>query len=288
MIKLGIIIVLYNPNITQLQKSLDVLLPQVTECCIVDNSMSTLDYQFPEKVHYNFLGTNTGIAHAQNVGIEYLTHKGCSHILFSDQDSVSSENVVEKLFRTYCSLKEYGYNVGVVGSTAINRNTGVIYPVKARKLSVIPAEKLGVVQDVIEYDSVRSSVSIISVEDLKRVGLFEEKLFIDGVDNEWCWRAKDKYDLRSYVAQDAIIYHQLGEGDKKLLNKSISLSSDFRLYYMYRNYIWLSKRHYVPFSWKSKNFLKYLVKLFYYPIMMPEHKLYLTRIMKGIYHGFAK
>lgn len=69
--------------------------------------------------------------------------------------------------------------------------------------------------------------------------MFDEKLFIDGVDNEWCWRAATK-GYRFYIAENARIRHMLGKESRKIGNKDISISSEFRIYYQFRNYIWLS------------------------------------------------
>lgn len=301
--KVGLVIVLYNPEVQQLQRSLEVILPQVDLCCIVDNtskdtqllpdgdevsswitdfmtSMSTAN------VHYIALHHNEGIAKAQNVGIEYLVGENCHYIVFSDQDSITLSDTVERLLTTHIALSEKGYPVGVVGSSAINRTTGFFYPVKAKKYGVVRAEGLCLAKDVVEYDSVRSSVSVITAEHLKLVGGFEEELFIDGVDNEWCWRARSRHGLKSYLAQDAIVYHKLGDADTTLAGKKISVTPYYRLYYQYRNFIWLFGRGYVPVAWKVKNFIKYMVKMVYYPIKMPQHKLYAESILHGLRDGF--
>ena len=59
-----------------------------------------------------------------------------------------------------------------------------------------------------------SSISLIPCKVFNIVGGFDESLFIDGVDNEWCWRAWHKCGLRSFIVEDAEIGHMLGEGDR--------------------------------------------------------------------------
>jgi rhamnosyltransferase len=117
------------------------------------------------------------------------------------------------------------------------------------------------------------------------VGGFDESLFIDGVDHEWCWRAWHKSQWRSFVVEDAKINHQLGEGDKKVASRSIAIASPFRMYYQFRNYLWLCRRDYVPGYWKKKNGVKYLVKLFYFPICIAPRAMYLKHIIHGVIRG---
>ena len=79
--KTGVIIVLYNPDLEALSRTLDVLCPQADIICLVDNSTgSNIDALTPrDNVHYIPLGHNTGIAAAQNKGIAYLQQQGdCS------------------------------------------------------------------------------------------------------------------------------------------------------------------------------------------------------------------
>ena len=50
-------------------------------------------------------------------------------------------------------------------------------------------------------------------ENFKKVGLMDENLFIDGVDNEWCWRAKTTSNLDSFILLDTAIEHYFGGYD---------------------------------------------------------------------------
>ena len=144
------------------------------------------------------------------------------------------------------------------------------------------------VVDLTEYYSVISSISMISRKALMDIGGFDESLFIDGVDHEWCWRAWHNCGFRSYVVDNAFLYHRLGEGDKKLLGRDISIPAYKRLFYQYRNYIWLCKRDYVPRYWKRKHFIKYFIKLFYYPLFISPRLNYLKNIFIGLKEGLIE
>lgn len=67
--------------------------------------------------------------------------------------------------------------------------------------------------------------------------------------------------------------------------KKVAIASPFRVYYQFRNYLWLCRRDYVPRYWKRKNGMKYFVKLFYFPICVAPRTMYLRRIVRGVISG---
>lgn len=67
--------------------------------------------------------------------------------------------------------------------------------------------------------------------------------------------------------------------------KKVAIASPFRVYYQFRNYLWLCRRDYVPRYWKKKNGMKYFVKLFYFPICVAPRAMYLRRIVHGVISG---
>lgn len=287
MAKIGAVVVLYNPDFTVTGNALSSLAGQVDRVCVVDNSSSDHAEElnrFPS-VEYKPLLKNIGIAAAQNVGIRYFMELGYDFVLFSDQDSIAPDQVVSKLLENYQALVNAGIKVGAVGTRAINRQTGRPYADKSKLITSFSKAAFENPSDLTEYYSVRSSISLISTISLLDVGGFDESLFIDGVDHEWCWRAWHKSLWRSFIVEDAKISHQLGEGDKKMASRSIAIASPFRVYYQFRNYLWLCRRDYVPMFWKKKNGMKYLMKLFYFPICVAPRAMYLKRIVHGVISG---
>ncbi|MBR3399874.1 MAG: glycosyltransferase family 2 protein, partial [Prevotella sp.] len=73
--KIGAILVLYNPDVARTQNVVELLLPQVDAICAIDNSDNgTAEAMFEGKANvvYISLGGNYGIAKAQNVGIRHF------------------------------------------------------------------------------------------------------------------------------------------------------------------------------------------------------------------------
>lgn len=289
MVKVGAVVVLYNPDFDVTKRALSSLASQVDQICVVDNSPSDHSEVLSgyESVEYKPLLKNVGIAAAQNIGIRYFIDLGYDFVIFSDQDSIAPEKVVSKLLENCQALQKEGIKMGAVGTRAINRQSGMPYEDKSKMIARFSKDTFVNSSDLTEYYSVISSISMISRISLIDVGGFDEYLFIDAVDHEWCWRAWHKSQRRSFVVEDAKISHQLGEGDKKVASRSIAIASPFRVYYQFRNYLWLCRRDYVPGYWKKKNGVKYLVKLFYFPICVAPRVVYLKRIVQGVIDGLT-
>lgn len=163
MVKVGAVVVLYNPDFDVTKKTLSSLASQVDQICVVDNSPSDHSEVLSgyESVEYKPLLKNIGIAAAQNIGIRYFIDLGYDFVLFSDQDSIASEKVVDKLLENYQALKEASIKVGAVGTRAINRQTGLPYVEKSNEIRVIDKRVLSNTSNITECYSIMSSISLI-------------------------------------------------------------------------------------------------------------------------------
>lgn len=284
---LGAVIVLYNPDKSETLKVVEAIQRQVKMLCLVDNSIDNHEKWYEEIPHitYIHIGKNIGIAAAQNVGIKNLSKNGCDMVILCDQDSMPTKDTIPKLVSALTALQAKDCKIGAVGTKAINQATGKPYPQKSKVIRSIKGADINSNLDVTECYSLRSSISLIPLKNFENVGFFDESLFIDGVDHEWCWRAWHRASLRSFMVNQALLYHKLGEGDKKFLKKDISIASPFRIYYQFRNYIWLCRRNYTPLYWKRKHFFKYAIKMVYFPIFVSPRKEYTKRILQGIRDG---
>ena len=285
--KIGAILVLYNPNLNQTLPAIKSLEKQVDEICLIDNTPGqniANEFIDIQNIHYIALGENRGIAAAQNVGIRYFINQGFDLVLFSDQDSSAPVDIVSSLIDVYYRLTDVNIAIAAIGTRAINKQTNIPYPSKSKELGT--PKEIPETTNITECYSIISSISIIPLNALRLVGGFDEGLFIDGVDHEWCWRAWHNNKLRSFIAEDAKILHMLGEGDQKIGSKSVAISSVFRVYFQFRNFIWLKKRRYTPHFWIKKNKIKYFFKMLYYPIMVKPRIKYLKNIIYGIRDGY--
>ncbi|MDE6793424.1 MAG: glycosyltransferase family 2 protein [Muribaculaceae bacterium] len=280
MSKISAVLVLYHPDLELLRQNLNAITPQLDRIYIIDNSPETDigNWDGFESTHtYIPLRCNTGIAAAQNVGIEKALQDGTEMIYFLDQDSVSPENIIEKLVLNFERLNERGIKVGAIGALPINCITGKSY--------IPPTSSAAGIEGMTEVREMISSGSLIPTSALKKAGTMMEELFIDGVDHEWCWRAKARGGYRFFIVNDCHLSHLLGQGDRRMMWWKVAIPSPFRTYYLYRNIFILSRLSHVPLSFKIKNSIKLLFKIGYYPIFISPRKEYSKNIFKGIRDG---
>lgn len=278
----GCVIVTYNPNIDLLQNVIDSVLSQADKIFISDNSTQNFNGKCvlnDSKIVYVKHGFNLGIAAAQNVGIEYFNSLKYTHVILLDQDSVMPNGLVKTLYSDLEYLLVKGIIVGGIGPKIINKDGLSEY----KKSIVVHSDFKN--NFIVEVSELMSSATLIPLLNFENIGLFDENLFIDGVDHEWCWRASHKGKYRFFISSKTKLYHKLGEGDKFFVFKKISIPTPIRTFYQYRNYINLLSRNYVPLKWKVLNGIKYFVKYFYYPLFVSPRIDYFRFINKGIFQG---
>lgn len=282
------VIILYNPDVYNLKKSLIALESQVENVVLIDNSPQKVNVQEVQSdssnsfIYYYFLGGNFGVAKAQNIGIRYAAEKKADFVLIMDQDSIAIDNMVYELKKDLKFLRSKGCNIAAIGPIPINAQTQKPYSPRVKKHRPFFIEN----QNIKKVDELISSGCLIDLAVFEQVGLMDEKLFIDGVDHEWCWRAKSK-GYECALSYNAKLKHMLGEGDKFFFGIRIAITSPTRVFFQYRNYFYLCRRQYVPFYWKLNNGFKYLIKIFYYPFFIKPKKLYAINIFKGIKAGLG-
>ena len=83
---------------------------------------------------------------------------------------------------------------------------------------------------------------------LDKIGLFNEKYFIDAVDEEFCYRARTKGIDVLQVNKGRLEQHFGEHTHVKLFSRDIIVQnySPFRYYYIVRNHIWLIQSGLVP------------------------------------------
>lgn len=234
MCKVAAIIVSYNPD-SNLFDSINLLLNQVEKVIIVDNGSKEKYVKYiksinEDKIEIILNKENLGVATALNIGVIKALENGYEWILTMDQDSKASPDMVKKMFNVYNS---------------INR--------EERKdiLSIFPNFVDERIQSIEENSNMNSyeyvdaditSGNLLRKEVFEKVGFFDDSLFIDLVDTDFCMRLNEK-GIKMIKIRDAVLYHSLGESKtiKGILGSfNTSNHSALRRYYMTRNrfYIW--------------------------------------------------
>lgn len=276
------IIILYNPDWIRVETIIKELSLSHVDVLLVDNSPleTTRVITSAETVIYHSMGGNVGIAAAQSYGMQYAIDHGYDYIFHFDQDSSVTHKLIEGLLYEWETIQKYDSHVIAIGPSAFNRDSKQ-YINTENYQETVSIEGT----DYYKTDMLMSSGSMVSVEGIKQVGLMRDVLFIDNVDFEWSWRAVYKFGRSCYISSKCVLEHQLGEGDKKILGRNAHITPPFRIYYLFRNYIYLLKFDYVPKGWKIKELKKLILKIGYYPIFMAPRWTYFKRMCKGIIDG---
>ena len=278
----GAVIVLYNPDFGLLEQVIEALKEQVDMICIVDNSAQDNRTMIRKAtdIEYIALNGNRGIAAAQNIGIRRLIALQCRYILLADQDSIASPHMVEELKRRHRILSRI-YDIAAIGPMPINRKTGLPYTSSHDERILRRLNHEG--YEFIEAHSIISSFSLLSVEALHRTGEMNERLFIDFVDQEWCWRAR-RCGLRVFIVPDLRFSHEQGRY-RRHWGMGLNISTPARLYYQIRNLLWLARQEISPRSWRRKNLRKMCLKIIGYPLLVTPRAAYLKSIVRGLRDG---
>jgi rhamnosyltransferase len=268
---LTVIIVVYHPSLQQASRidNLDFIHKIVIDNTPKRNNKSL----FSDSVDYIPLNENMGIGFAQNVGIKRAEELGYKHIIFFDQDSCVDKTLVENLYQSYCDLYNSDPRIGVLGPRIVNKRTHELY-----KSHCLSNDGYTIVPTLI------SSGSITRLSVIKDVGLFDESLFIDYVDHEWCWRCR-KFGYHCIISSNISMLHSVGKRSVSIFGLDFIESASFRYFYQYRNFLLLLRRDYVPIKWKIRTTVRNMVGLLVYPIISSEHKKALVNIMDGIKCG---
>lgn len=293
------VVVTYEPQLNSLSMLLASLREQVQRIVVVDNSsekkvMGPINKLLRRDDVLVCLGANYGIARAQNIGILKATENpNCSHILLSDQDSNPDKYMVQKLLIALETPSDRdSRSVAVSGPTRLDERTKrrsfFMLDVKGRPKRSERDIRQDSNSNTLNVMSLIASGSLIPVEVLSDVGLMKEDYFIDHVDTEWCFRARQK-GYRLVGVKDAFMHHCLGDNIKKVWffgDRGVTLHSPVRNYYMFRNTFQMIRDVEMSHTWKFFLMSRVLKVGIYSLVYGNDRRARLKLITKGISHGF--
>lgn len=252
--KIIAIIVTYNPDLYSLNKLIKVLRPQVSDLLIIDNASTNLHINLiEEKFHFIQLPLNAGLATGYNNGIQFAKFLGATHVILFDQDSLPNADMIETLVGAVGYAYENIARVAAVGPNYEDIKGSYRSPFV--RLSGISLKRVRCERECIEVDHLISSGCLIVLDAFNEIGGFTDRLFIDYVDTEWCWRARRK-GYRLLGVCKAKMKHNLGEAYFDFLGKKVIVHSPFRLYYQMRNQWWFILQPWIGWQWRLMDIIR--------------------------------
>ncbi|WP_028580360.1 glycosyltransferase family 2 protein [Desulfogranum japonicum] len=219
---------------------------QVDHILLVDNStfnQAWLHELTAAKISVEVLGTNVGIAAAQNKGVQYAEKQGFDFVLFLDQDSRPTRGMVKALVDGYHALMKQGLPVAAVGPATYMQSPDTLEPFYTTSRWGLGSRHCCSPKDQVEVAYLHASGTLVCTRIFSRVGLLAENLFIDMVDMEWCFRAR-KQGYLCFGLCRALLQHQVGEVYRPLSLKKmpqLSVHAPLRGYYQVRNIVLLMR-----------------------------------------------
>ena len=226
------VVILYHPDIKQLSENINTYVLGLKQLYIYDNSEiqtpgieAALNNLHP-CIKYQFFNNNEGIAKRLNQAVEAAMQTQYDYFLTMDQDSSFKPGDFEK-YKSLIQKEEYTK----VAQFGINCQPQITMS------SEQPQEALTLI----------TSGSILNLSLIKKVGDFNEDLFIDFVDAEFSYRVV-QHGLINLIFSNIQLNHALGNlvSGRSLLTFKKTLRiihAPIRAFYITRNGLFLLFKH---------------------------------------------
>lgn len=236
-------IILYNPDICRMNQNLAAIINQVDYVLLIDNgsqNKADIENALPksEKIIIQHSNKNNGIAWALNQIFRMSAQYGIQWILTLDQDSVCPPDIINDYRRYLCATgaeatkaktSSADTHIGILCPTIVDKNAGVIE---------------GGSDEPAPIKRCITSGSFTSCAAWKAVRGFDEKMFIDGVDFDFCDRIR-KAGYRIIRVGSIRLTHELGKMTAhRFLFTTVKVQNHVakRKYYIVRNRFYLARK----------------------------------------------
>lgn len=221
----AVIIVRYESDLDSFEKMVETL-SKFYSVYVFDNSKNICNLS--SDIYYHHSPNNDGLAVALNHCIEKAIDDGETVCVYFDQDSEIDTELIDNLLTSFNGLDT---------SSAFALGPQPVSP-EGDNYEVHLVDKNSS-ENIVEATEIITSGMTFNLRMAKEIGLFDEKLFLDLVDFEICWRAREK-GLKVFVDRKIPMNHQVGNGSFKLFGRVFPLSSPLRNYYQMRNLVYIS------------------------------------------------
>lgn len=286
----GVVIVLYNPNLNQLNLTLTQILPQTRQVALVNNGPSLQKEGIVLRPYE--LGDNKGIAYAQNYGVALLKKRNpnLEYVFFLDQDSEISSSFFSSMLKAWQATKKRYSNLAALSPKISRRTENGNYSTLFFDQQGLHKRNVDFSQEPLLINTLPiSSGLLVSVDAFEKVGGLSEKWFIDWVDFDFDLKLLTQgYTVATTGA--ASIIHEIGTPNRRnFLGKKIAVTNYvlFREYYTARNGVYLIRKY----GRKGKGIAKYslgqIARRFIMLLYEPKKVRRFGTLMRGMLAGLV-
>lgn len=232
MARIAAVTIVYNPG-AEVRDNILTYSAYVEKLYVIDNSENPVSGMVQElqkipNCQYISKGINEGIAVQLNLAAKMAMDEGYDLLLTMDQDSSFLPGELAQYFNCVKNLTENSV-VAMIGVNFNQRN------------------QVTSNCEYIESVDLITSGSLVNLQIWKKIGGFDENLFIDEVDLEYCYKAVQT-GFKTLQFTGVHLVHNIGNTQKvrslkNLNNSNRSLHSPLRIYYMVRNYFYVNQKY---------------------------------------------
>ena len=186
------IIIAYNPEIERITDNVRAVAGQVGRVVVYDNCSRNREdvagLEGIEKCSVVFNDVNSGLPVSLNAGCRLAMESGARYALLLDQDSIVSDGMVASLL---CCMQP---GVGIASPQIVDRN---------KREGFAPSEA------VVPMKRVITSGALVSLEAWENVGGFDERIFVDWADYEFCANMRE-HGYEIVRDNRTMILHEMG------------------------------------------------------------------------------
>lgn len=232
------VVVLFHPDMPVVAQNIQTYLPYLSRLYVISNTPGEADQHLQHlldglggNITFVHNSRNEGIAHALNQGAALALRDGAGWLLTMDQDSYFEPAAAVAYFELFAGRFMPDAAAGIIAPNS----TGIA----ATGLATTTTE---------EVTAVITSGSLLQLSVWQKTGGFNNALFIDEVDFDYCYRIRQQGYLVIYCPAIPLS-HQLGT--KKTAGymggvvgkRSRTVHSPQRVYFMVRNYLYVRSQY---------------------------------------------
>lgn len=279
-------VVCFRASPAAMQALVDSLSPQVERIVLADNAAhesAALQRLAGERVIYLPMEANLGTGAAMNLAWRLALEAGADGVISFDQDSHPGAGMVAQLSRTLAAASDTSH-LAAVGPSWRDARTGksmrILLPLRWTRRHAMPAAG-----DVVEADHVITSGCLIPAQAWREVGPYNEALFLDYVDIEWCLRARS-LGWRVAIDTGCVMAHSIGDRVFTMGGRSLMVHAPVRNYLLVRNHMLLWRLPGLAKSWLFSDLRQVMGKLAGSLVLMPARLARLKWIVRGVRDGW--
>ncbi|MDY2636414.1 MAG: hypothetical protein SOV56_00565 [Phascolarctobacterium sp.] len=269
-------VILYFPN-NEVIENIESYITKLDQLYVVNNGGGEIVFETLSKRYKNLAlinyDENNGIAKPLN-DVLSLAKDRYDFLLTMDQDSKFSDTI-DYYLESLCQF-DWKSTLGLGPHLRLNNVTDTCKEKNLKWKKVF---------------SVITSGNIINISNAVRIGCFLEDLFIDEVDNEFCYRGYIKGYYTYQSTGDIYIDHNLGNQKKIRLIRDFhpTMHNYIRTYYIFRNKTYVIRNyHDISFLLMWREYYWRMFKLLVSKTFFEnDKKRKLHSVFRGIYHGLT-